>query len=518
MRAARSMLGSSRVVCGRVVACLLALAVGAAASAQTTWLVSNNPLENPDFPGLWEALESPLVVDGDTVEVSQGLGEYTLSEFRQYRFNGKAITVIAEENEVPVLRGSWQMDFSISFVDGEGPDTILDGFQILAASEGALVTGGSSPTIRNCVFGPGASARSGTLWLGYSNSGGAPRFESCEFRNGSSLFQPYIYSTATPTFEDCVFENNPSPLGGIELRNGGTLRRCDFIANSAPSVGNEVCGSNLWIEGCRFVRTNIVSPGHGAPLIEASGATTIVNCLFDTIVSPAHPIIRLQATTPAFASITNCTFGGTSATSLAEVAGLGALTVRNSIVWNNALSQPAFVGAVAVQYSNIQGGWTGTGNINTNPAFKAAGQSDFRLNPGSPCIDRGDNAAVPVGITLDLAGRPRFFDDPDTPNNNGSGTPPIVDMGAYEYQGPFVCVPDLTTTANPFAPGFGEPDGVLNNEDFFYYLLLFANANPEADLTTTAIPGTTGYGTPNGVINNDDFFYYLTIFAEGCDD
>ena len=37
-----------------------------------------------------------------------------------------------------------------------------------------------------------------------------------------------------------------------------------------------------------------------------------------------------------------------------------------------------------------------------------------------------------------------------------------------------------------------------------------------ADLTTGAIPGQPGYGVPDGIVNNDDFFYYLTLFAAGC--
>jgi hypothetical protein len=36
------------------------------------------------------------------------------------------------------------------------------------------------------------------------------------------------------------------------------------------------------------------------------------------------------------------------------------------------------------------------------------------------------------------------------------------------------------------------------------------------DLTWTALPGSPGYGVPNGVINNDDFFYYHLLFAAGC--
>jgi hypothetical protein len=62
----------------------------------------------------------------------------------------------------------------------------------------------------------------------------------------------------------------------------------------------------------------------------------------------------------------------------------------------------------------------------------------------SPCIDAADNAALPADRTdldddgdtsellpIDLAGGPRFVDDLLTPDT-GEGTPPIVDMGAYE--------------------------------------------------------------------------------------
>jgi len=33
-----------------------------------------------------------------------------------------------------------------------------------------------------------------------------------------------------------------------------------------------------------------------------------------------------------------------------------------------------------------------------------------------------------------------------------------------------------------------------------------------ADMTTTAIPGSPGYGVPNGLLNNDGFFQYLAVF------
>lgn len=79
------------------------------------------------------------------------------------------------------------------------------------------------------------------------------------------------------------------------------------------------------------------------------------------------------------------------------------------------------------------------------------------------------------------------------------------------------CRPDLTTTALPGTPGYAQPDGVVNNDDFFFYLSAFAAGNlAVADLTAGSIPGQPGYATPDGLINNDDFFVYLTLFAAGC--
>ena len=37
-------------------------------------------------------------------------------------------------------------------------------------------------------------------------------------------------------------------------------------------------------------------------------------------------------------------------------------------------------------------------------------------------------------MTTDLDGQPRFVDDPNAKPDTGNGTPPVVDMGAYESQ------------------------------------------------------------------------------------
>ncbi|MBW2351178.1 MAG: hypothetical protein JRF20_08335, partial [Deltaproteobacteria bacterium] len=100
--------------------------------------------------------------------------------------------------------------------------------------------------------------------------------------------------------------------------------------------------------------------------------------------------------------------------------------IANNIIANNT-SQGLYINsgvAAAVSnnhnllYNNISIIFTpGAGTLYGDPLFVGGG--DYRLQPLSAAINKGDNASVPSGITTDLDGNPRI-----------SG--PVVDMGAYE--------------------------------------------------------------------------------------
>src|SRR5258708_36080937 len=106
-----------------------------------------------------------------------------------------------------------------------------------------------------------------------------------------------------------------------------------------------------------------------------------------------------------------------------------------------------------ISYSDVQVGIAGIGNKNANPLFVNAGAGNWQLGAGSPAVDAGNNAAVPGGLTTDLAGQPRFFDDPAVADT-GAGTAPIVDMGAYERIHP---TPTNTPTRTPTGTATNTP-------------------------------------------------------------
>jgi len=91
-------------------------------------------------------------------------------------------------------------------------------------------------------------------------------------------------------------------------------------------------------------------------------------------------------------------------------------------------------------------------------------------------------------------------------SGNGGTTWFIDDVSVEPGSVDKPCPADLTGPG-----GDGVPDGNLTGDDFFFYLGLFADGDPDADLT-----GPGGDGVPDGNLTSDDFFFYLGLFSAGC--
>ena len=390
-----------------------------------------------------------------------------------------------------------------------------DGDTTLQEIGGGIYDFDGTTTLVNCTVRSNAAVYGGGIYV----RGGDPGILGCVFEGNKARWfggAAYVY-TASPTFSDCRFVRNQGegPSGGyaagVYLGTASpTLSNCEFIENSAYNQGgglyHEGGGSPTLID-CTF-RDNVASSAAG--MITAHGEPTLINCAFignssesysggmhsyeasptlidclfsgnraDTHDGGAFYAVNNPARQP---TLIHCTFNENAAGQ--EGGGLYVgrtipgeplpAVITNCIFWGNTdgggLDESSQIHAIAavINYSCIQGwtgGWGGTGNHGNDPVFVDADGPDdvsgteddnLRLAAGSPCVDAGDNAAVPAdafdldgdGNTteptpIDLDGNPRFLDDPST-SNSGNGTCPIVDMGPYEFVGLPECIPTVS--------------------------------------------------------------------------
>jgi hypothetical protein len=321
-------------------------------------------------------------------------------------------------------------------------------------SGGGVLNDGSSPTFLNCMFEDHTAANNGG---GMHNRGGSDAI-----------------------VQSCTFTNNLAANRGGGMSNKDSspfVAGCDFVGNSAPAGAGmaNVTGSPT-VAACEFRGNTTTDLGSGGGMFNSTGSSPEVsNSLFagNSADGNGGGIANEIDSSPA---ITNCTIvnnttglagGGIHATDAAG--GHSTPVVANCIARDNSGGQIVDEsGAVTtVTYSNVEGGYAGVGNIDANPLFEDPDDGDFRLSSGSPSIDAADNSAM-SGVA-DLDGNPRFVDDPCRADT-GLGDPPIVDMGAYEFQG---CSCDL------------DGDGSVGVNDF---LLLLAAWGPCPDPCPPSCP------------------------------
>ena len=382
---------------------------------------------------------------GDQILVTNGV----------YQNGGRAINSMDATNRITVTK-------HITIQSVNGPTlTIIEGYQVPGTligtnavrcaylTNGAMIAGftltNGACGISNYAYGGGILCASTSevvsnciLTGNTATTGGGAAFGTLlncvvtsnhtQYGNGGGAYKSILFN--------CLIAGNSA--SEEDLNSGGgadacVLTGCTIVSNSANSYGGGAYLSTL--TNCVVVG-NTAFEGGGVLNSTAEGSTfayngaqngagafnsTLNNCL---VVSNTASV---SGGGICFGNLNNCTlvynncgFWGYGYGSGAEASMYTAVNLANCIVYDNVgLNYSSYVYFSYCCTTPLPSG--GVGNITNDPVFIDQMSGNFRLQTNSPCINSGNNAYV-VGST-DLDGRPRVV----------SG---IVDMGAYEFQGP----------------------------------------------------------------------------------
>jgi len=359
------------------------------------------------YPTIGAAIE--VAINGDTVLVAPGTYPENIN------FAGKNIVVASRY----IVSGD-PLDIAATVIHGGSPvdpDTascvlVVSGEDTTAVLEGFTLTGGT-----------------GTNWTDEHGAG--------VYREGGGI----LITFSSPTIRhNLIIDNEAINSTGSTSAGGGGIRVGDgaprILANAI--VGNRgMYGGGIVLNYCSgaIIRNNVISQNRvyqavpGVQTFGGGGVWAYRGKPGDTTpnVIENNTILgnRAWGTTGASPSAGR---GGGLHVDRANV------IVRNTIFWNNLQAIGNQInGSPDVSYSDVEGGFTGFGNIDANPFFADSG---LLLLTGSPCADAGDPAAA--------------YNDPENPGSPGEVAPPAVgtlrnDMGAYGGPG------------GMFLPSFSQP-------------------------------------------------------------
>jgi predicted outer membrane repeat protein len=364
-----------------------------------------------------------------------------------------------------------------------------------ATDGGGICNYYSSPTLSNVSFSGNTAGAGG----GMGNSHSSPTLNNVTFSGNSANYGGGMYNGdgSNSTLTSVTFGDNTASTGGGGMYNAyssPTLTSVTFSGNTAGGDGGGICNQSAGQVGSAhdtLFLTDVIfrgntAGGNGGGMYSYGSdssprsSSTLTNVTFSGNSAGGngggmYNYFHFDST------LTNVVFSGNTAANgggmyndrnsstltsvnfsdntasvngggiFNEPAAYAALT--NSILWGNsaASSGPQIYnlgsGAATVSYSDVQGGWPGTDNIDIDPQFADPDGPDgvhgtiddnLRLKHTSPAIDQGDNGTIT--LSTDLDGHPRIWPE------NGQ-----VDMGAYEV--PYGTTPHIL---------YVEPDGTGN--------------------------------------------------------
>ncbi len=283
-------------------------------------------------------------------------------------------------------------------------------------------------TIAGTTFRGNKATISGGAIYYYGNSSSTLTVSNSVFSRDTAAFGGAFSSTNTnnPVFNNCSFYWNRADYGGAINSIGITLNGSTISGNTAAVNGG----------GCYIGGTLPGSYAIKSTLISGNRAVNNGGGIYSRNVATGS-------------TLTNVTLAGDTATNgLAMYDSLSSQTILNSIIYNGLNGIFNFANSnPVITYSIVEGGYTGTGNLNIDPKFVSPlatiaapdTTGNYNILSCSQAINSGLNSGSYTGV-VDVAGFPRLF-----------GT--TVDRGAYEYQAAFTGAGTITGNSTVCANG-----------------------------------------------------------------
>ncbi|MCE1165318.1 MAG: T9SS type A sorting domain-containing protein [Bacteroidetes bacterium] len=289
--------------------------------------------------------------NGDTILVEPG------TYFENLNFRGKKV----------VLTSRFYMNNDLSYIN----TTIINGSTPSQPDSASVVIFCNGEDSTAVIQGFTITGGAGTKWLDEHGAG--------VYREGGGI----LVAFCSPVIRfNKITGNTVLNNTGVTSTGGGGMR----IGDGNPRIYNNIVMNNkakygpgivLNYSGCSMKNNIICFNTEGAQYFSGGGIWAN---------SDKSGLVKIIENNTIMNNSGSVGTGGVLAWS-------STLYMKNNIIWGNTPTQLQATGGgiLNITYSDIQNGYSGTGNISLYPLFA---DTNYILSTGSPCMDAGDTSSV----------------------------------------------------------------------------------------------------------------------------
>lgn len=393
--------------------------INASTDADTVLVQPGTYVENINFNGHNIVLGSLFITTGDTSHISQtvidGDSAGTVVTFDSGEDSTAVITGLTIRNGLSLSFHNWYRGGGLTCLNNSNPsilnNLISENFSFEEYGSAAIGCGGSSPFIfNNIISGNIGIYKSGISCWNYSNAIIIDNIVHGNIKIENTTTEGVIHCT---DHSDAIIINNTiNANSGVGI---GIVYESSPVIENNTIAGNGFNGIGIGMNSTPIINKNVISE-NGNSGIYCNNSSPIIsnNYIWGTVgdgifsIYNSSPIVNnniiLRNLGDGIYFQDNSSYVNNNTIIENNDYGIycngSELTIVNSILWDNngSTGNQIFIqsGTAIAEYCDIQGGWTGEGNIDLQPLFCDSANGDYHLMStacgnlyDSPCIDSG---------------------------------------------------------------------------------------------------------------------------------